>query len=90
MEKIVIGVPYEISIEPSIDIGDFNAEIIIKHDDYGIAVELKKMKGKTQDYTFIIPSKLKLAKLCNTLLSMYPISSEKSFAHTASFVNEMY
>jgi len=60
MEKIVIGVPYEISIEPSIDIGDFNAEIVIKHDDYGIAVELKKIKGKEQDYTFIIPSKLKI------------------------------
>ena len=59
MEKIVIGVPYEISIEPSIDIGDFNAEIVIKHDDYGIAVELKKIKDKEQDYTFIIPSKLK-------------------------------
>jgi hypothetical protein len=59
MEKIVIGVPYELSIEPSIDIGEFNAEIIIKHDDYGIAIELKKMKGKSQDYTFIIPSKLK-------------------------------
>jgi hypothetical protein len=58
MEKIVIGVPYEISIEPSIDIGEFDAEIILEMEGSKIAVELKKIKGTKIDYSFIIPKSL--------------------------------
>ena len=59
MEKIVIGVPYEISIEASIDIGKFDAELVINKDDFQVGVNLKKVKGKDIDYSFIIPTKLK-------------------------------
>lgn len=59
MEKIAIGVPYEISIEPSIDIGDFNAELILERGDSRIGVELKKIKGEDIEYSFIVPSELK-------------------------------
>ena len=67
MEKIVIGVPYEISIEPSIDIGKFDAELVITRDDFQIGVALKRIKGKDIDYTFTVPSKLK------TLLKKYEV-----------------
>lgn len=56
MEKIALGVPYEISIEPSIDIGEFDAEIVLKLKDHRIGVELKKIKGEDISYSFIIPS----------------------------------
>jgi hypothetical protein len=58
MEKIAIGVPYEISIEPSIDIGEFDAELILERDDSRIGVELKKIKGEDIEYSFIVPSEL--------------------------------
>lgn len=59
MEKIAIGVPYEISIEPSIDIGDFDAELVLDRKGSRVGVELKKIKGEDIDYTFTVPSELK-------------------------------
>jgi hypothetical protein len=59
MEKIAIGVPYEISIEPSIDIGKFDAELMLNKTDFQIGIKLKKIKGEDIDYTFTIPTKLK-------------------------------
>lgn len=59
MEKIVIGAPYEISIEPSVDIGKFESEIRIKLDDSVVAVELKPIKGEKDSYTFIVPKFMK-------------------------------
>lgn len=67
MEKIAIGVPYEISIEPSIDIGDFTAEIVLELDASRIGVELKKIKGQDIDYSFIVPSELKSLFKKNTV-----------------------
>lgn len=58
MEKIVVGAPYEISIEPSIDIGKFDCELIIIDDDLKFGTELKPVKGENNNYTFIISSKL--------------------------------
>lgn len=59
MEKIVIGVPYEISIEPSVDIGKFESQLIITEGDLKFAIDMKPIKGSDNDYTFTISSKLK-------------------------------
>lgn len=59
MEKIVLGVPYEITIEPSVDIGKFDCEIVLSDDEVGFAFELKPIKKSKNDYSFIVPSKLK-------------------------------
>ena len=59
MEKIAIGVPYELSIEPSVDIGEFDAEIVLEQKEFSMAFKLKKIKNKDNDYTFIIPTTLK-------------------------------
>ena len=59
MEKIVIGVPYEISIEPSVDIGKFESQLVITESDIKFAIDMKPVKGSDNDYTFIVPSKLK-------------------------------
>jgi hypothetical protein len=59
MEKIVIGAPYEISIEPSIDIGEFASEIRIKLEESTVAVELKPIKGEKDSYSFIVPEFMK-------------------------------
>lgn len=55
MEKIVIGAPYEIIIEPSIDIGEFESDILIHLEDSKINIQLKKVKGEDDTYSFIIP-----------------------------------
>lgn len=55
MEKIVIGAPYEVIIEPSIDIGEFESDILIHLEDSKINVQLKKVKGEDDTYSFIIP-----------------------------------
>jgi hypothetical protein len=59
MEKIVIGAPYEISIEPSIDIGKFDSELRIELDESTLAVALKPIKGEKDSYSFIVPSSMK-------------------------------
>lgn len=56
MEKIVVGVPYEISIEPSVDVGKFDAEIVINFTRFNVGVPLKPIKKAKNKYSFIIPS----------------------------------
>ena len=58
MEKITIGVPYEISIEPSIDIGKFDAVLNLLLTEFSIGIELQKIKGKSVSYSFIVPKSL--------------------------------
>lgn len=92
MEKIAIGVPYEISIEPSIDIGKFDAELVLNKTGFRVGITLKKVKGGNNDYTFMIPINLKdLLKKAQVKYSIFVYKENARFEvddDTIKFIDE--